>query len=70
MRKFVNEKNKPVINEFAWIQNNLPEVMSIAIDKKDIVGSDTLVLSQPYVLGIYGKDVQQGLKSLAILDFS
>lgn len=43
---------------------------SIALDKKDIVGSDTLVVSQPYILAIYGREDQEGLKSLAVLDFS
>jgi hypothetical protein len=56
MRKFVDERNKPVINEFVWIDSNIPEVKSIALDKKEIAGSDCLVLSQPYVLAIYGKD--------------
>ena len=56
MRKYVDEKNKSVLNQFVWIEGNIPEIRSIALEKKDILGSDCLVLSQPYVLAIYGRD--------------
>jgi hypothetical protein len=40
------------------------------MDTKDIAGSGWLVINKPYIIAIYGKVEKDGLKSLAVLDFS
>lgn len=71
MRKYVNEREKPVITEFVWIDNQIvTEVRSIELDKKTIDSNNILVVSRPYILAIYGKEGEDKNKSLAVLDFS
>lgn len=67
MRKYMNEKDQPVVTEFITVSGNIPEVRSITTTKEELP-STLLLVEAPFVLALLTRDDSEA-KTVAVVEF-